>query len=138
MQLEMIIRRRNLQHRSFIWCRVGCSHQQPWIPRAIPLERQEINTLQRETYSTIGGTPHLDGNYTVFGELLKGLEVVDAIAGVKTDERDRPMTDERFSMHLLTRVEARDFERELQGLKPKKGIFTKLFDSMKSRTYKLP
>ncbi|MVZ61732.1 peptidylprolyl isomerase [Sphingobacterium humi] len=102
------------------------------------LKGKKLTPLQRETYTTIGGTPHLDGNYTVFGELLKGIEVVDAIAGVKTDERDRPMTDERFSMHLLTRVEARDFERELQGLKPKKGIFTKLFDSMKSRTYKLP
>ncbi|MVZ66372.1 peptidylprolyl isomerase [Sphingobacterium sp. DK4209] len=101
------------------------------------LKGVKLTPLQRETYSTIGGTPHLDGNYTVFGELVKGLEMVDAIAAVKTDDNDRPYNDERFSMRLLTRSEARDLERELQGLGPKKGL-SKLFDSMKSKEYKLP
>lgn len=101
------------------------------------LKGVKLSPLQRETYSTIGGTPHLDGNYTVFGELVKGLEMVDAIAAVKTDDNDRPYNDERFSMRVLTRAEARDLERELQGLGPKKGL-SKLFDSMKSREYKLP
>ena len=102
------------------------------------LKGAKLTPLQRETYSTIGGTPHLDGNYTVFGELLKGVEVVDAIAKVKTDEFDRPLNDERFSMKLMGRREAINYERTLQGLAPKEGFFTKLFDSFKSRTYKLP
>lgn len=47
----------------------------------------------RETYRTLGGTPHLDGIYTVFGEVVTGLEVVDAIQNVSTDENDRPIED---------------------------------------------
>lgn len=47
----------------------------------------------RETYRTIGGTPHLDGIYTVFGEVVSGLDVVDAIQNVDTDENDRPIDD---------------------------------------------
>lgn len=47
----------------------------------------------RETYRTLGGTPHLDGIYTVFGEVVTGLEVVDAIQNVVTDENDRPIED---------------------------------------------
>ena len=45
-----------------------------------------ITPEQLEVYTTIGGTPHLDGDYTVFGEVVKGLEVVDAIQNVKCDE----------------------------------------------------
>jgi cyclophilin family peptidyl-prolyl cis-trans isomerase len=48
---------------------------------------------QREVYKTIGGVPRLDGTYTVFGEVLEGLDVVDRIAGVETDEADKPATD---------------------------------------------
>lgn len=48
---------------------------------------------QREVYRTIGGVPRLDGTYTVFGEVVEGLEVVDRIAAVTTDESDRPLTD---------------------------------------------
>lgn len=47
----------------------------------------------KEIYSTTGGVPHLDGNYTVFGEVLEGLDVVDSIAAVKCDENDRPLED---------------------------------------------
>lgn len=50
----------------------------------------------REVYKTIGGTPHLDGQYTVFGEVVSGLEVVDAIQRVPTDENDRPLEDVRI------------------------------------------
>ncbi|MDR0363690.1 MAG: peptidylprolyl isomerase [Bacteroidales bacterium] len=46
---------------------------------------------QIKEYSTIGGTPHLDGSYTVFGELTKGLDVVDKIAAVKTGANDVPV-----------------------------------------------
>lgn len=48
---------------------------------------------QKEIYQTLGGTPHLDQNYTVFGEVISGLEVIDKIAKVGTDRRARPQED---------------------------------------------
>lgn len=48
---------------------------------------------QVKAYTTVGGTPHLDGSYTVFGEVLEGMDVVDSIQRVKTDRSDRPEED---------------------------------------------
>ena len=48
---------------------------------------------QVQAYTTVGGTPHLDGEYTVFGEVLEGMDVVDKIQRVKTDRNDRPEED---------------------------------------------
>jgi len=48
---------------------------------------------QKTIYSTIGGTPHLDMEYTVFGEVIEGLDVVDSIAKVEKDRFDRPVKD---------------------------------------------
>lgn len=49
----------------------------------------------REVYKTLGGTPHLDGSYTVFGEVVEGLEVVERIEKAATDDHDRPLKDIR-------------------------------------------
>lgn len=51
---------------------------------------------QREAYTTVGGCHHLDGVYTVFGELTEGFEVLDKIAAQKTDKYDRPLKDIRI------------------------------------------
>ena len=55
-----------------------------------------ISEAQREVYKTIGGTPHLDQNYTVYGEVIEGLEVIDAISAVETGAFDRPVKDVRI------------------------------------------
>jgi len=56
---------------------------------------------QRKTYATVGGTPHLDNNYTAFGEVIEGLEVIDKIAGVKTDKNDRPKENIRMKITVI-------------------------------------
>jgi len=56
----------------------------------------QFSEFQRGIYKTVGGTPFLDRNYTVFGEVVKGMEVVDAIAAVPTGPRDFPEKDVRI------------------------------------------
>jgi peptidyl-prolyl cis-trans isomerase B (cyclophilin B) len=54
---------------------------------------RKLTDEQRKVYETIGGTPHLDGSYTVFGQLIDGMDVIDKIASVEKGERDRPEKD---------------------------------------------
>ncbi|HBS84924.1 MAG: hypothetical protein A2W91_06795 [Bacteroidetes bacterium GWF2_38_335] len=56
---------------------------------------------QVKIYTTIGGAPHLDGNYTVFGEVVSGLEVIDKIAAVKTDKNNRPVVDVMMKVRVV-------------------------------------
>lgn len=60
------------------------------------IESYKIPADQRSIYTTLGGVPRLDGTYTVFGEVVVGLDIVDKIAAVKTDSSDRPLSDIRI------------------------------------------
>jgi peptidyl-prolyl cis-trans isomerase B (cyclophilin B) len=54
-----------------------------------------------EAYTTLGGTPHLDGAYTVFGELVEGFDVLDRIAALQTDSNNRPLEDVVYTISIL-------------------------------------
>ncbi len=54
---------------------------------------RQATEAQKEVYRTLGGSPHLDGNYTVFGQVIDGLAVIDSIAALPRDARDRPLKD---------------------------------------------
>jgi peptidylprolyl isomerase len=56
---------------------------------------------QIKIYTTIGGSPHLDGSYTVFGEVYEGLEVVDSIAKQQGDKNNRPFSDIRMTIAII-------------------------------------
>jgi cyclophilin family peptidyl-prolyl cis-trans isomerase len=65
----------------------------------VRLKGYKLPVDHREVYKTIGGTPQLDQNYTVFGEVVRGLDVVDSIAGTATSkgvDKDRPLQDIRI------------------------------------------
>lgn len=64
---------------------------------------RKIPERYREVYRTIGGAPHLDQNYTVFGEVVKGMNVVDTIAQMERDQYDRPKEDVRIIRMKLKR-----------------------------------
>lgn len=63
--------------------------------------RRDANPEKVKAYSTIGGTPHLDGEYTVFGKVLDGLDVIDKIAAVKTAPGDKPVEDVYMTMEVI-------------------------------------
>ncbi|MDR0828492.1 MAG: peptidylprolyl isomerase [Prevotellaceae bacterium] len=56
----------------------------------LPKEPLKYTEEQRRTYKTFGGTPHLDGNYTVFGEVIQGFDVLEKIQSLETDKNNRP------------------------------------------------
>ena len=58
-------------------------------------------TEEREMYKTLGGTPHLDNDYTVFGEVVAGLDVIDIIAAQATAPGDRPITDIKMTVTVI-------------------------------------
>jgi peptidyl-prolyl cis-trans isomerase B (cyclophilin B) len=69
------------------------------------LSGRKIPDSQRAVYKTIGGTPHLDQSYTVFGEVVRGMDVVDSIAAVPTSRQpaDRPVDDVRILKAVLVK-----------------------------------
>ncbi len=76
-----------------------------------------IPESQRRIYKSLGGTPHLDGNYTVYGEIVQGLAMVDAIASVATSPANRPLEDIPMEVTILKKSEARKLEKRRLGLK---------------------
>ncbi len=58
---------------------------------------------EAEVYATVGGTPFLDGDYTVFGEVVEGMEVIDKIAAVPCGPMDRPIEDVKMKMSIIER-----------------------------------
>lgn len=110
----------------------GC---QFYIVTGKTLTDQELNDLsargrqfsasQREAYKTIGGTAFLDGSYTVFGEVVEGMDVVDKISMVERDQFDRPKQDVRIlSIRVLGAKEAK---KAGKGSKKKHKKFLGIF-----------
>jgi len=74
---------------------------------AIELKKgRKFPLAQREIYKTIGGTPNLDQDYNIFGEVISGLEVADAINNVPTDKTDLPLSPVKFKAEILSKKEA--------------------------------
>ena len=63
----------------------------------------QLTPEMREVYKTIGGTPHLDGQYTVFGEVTEGLDLIEKMQLVETDKNDRPLEDIRILKATVTK-----------------------------------
>lgn len=86
-------------------CQFYLVQGQVWNDQVLNMFREQygknFTDEQLEVYKTIGGTPHLDGDYTVFGEVVYGLEVIDKIAAVKTGAMDRPLEDVSMKMRVL-------------------------------------
>jgi peptidyl-prolyl cis-trans isomerase B (cyclophilin B) len=88
------------------------SGSQFYVVQGRPLSDAQLNqieaqggfkytTEQRTQYKTIGGTPFLDRNYTVFGKVVKGMEVIDKIAAVKVDQRNRPLENIKMKVRIV-------------------------------------
>jgi cyclophilin family peptidyl-prolyl cis-trans isomerase len=65
-------------------------------------DKIEFNEAQRNAYTTIGGTPELDSDYTVFGEVVEGLGVINKIASLPVDKNNRPQADVTFKVSIVT------------------------------------
>ncbi|EOR94434.1 Peptidyl-prolyl cis-trans isomerase [Arcticibacter svalbardensis MN12-7] len=79
----------------------------------IKLNGRKIPANHRTVYKTIGGAPFLDMNYTVFGEIVSGYDMVDKIADTETDRNDRPVKDIVMQVSVLKGKEVRNLEKQL-------------------------
>lgn len=66
----------------------------------------------KKDYTTIGGTPHLDGGYTVFGEIIEGLDVIDKIAAVAVDGKNRPTTDVKMTIEVVKQKKSKPSKKK--------------------------
>ncbi len=85
---------------------------QDWSPSELRMVEQKRNAAdpmaaitytpdQLRAYATAGGSPRMDGEYTIFGQVLEGSDVLDRISAMPCDDRDRPLTDVRMWMRIL-------------------------------------
>lgn len=79
-----------------VWGRTFDAEQMQRMEQHLQMQGIALPDNVREAYMNEGGTPHLDGQYTVFGEVIEGLDIVEKIQGVITDDLDRPMEDVRI------------------------------------------
>ncbi|MBQ5715451.1 MAG: peptidylprolyl isomerase [Alistipes sp.] len=79
-----------------VWGRTFDAEQLARMEQRLAMQGITLPENVREAYMNEGGTPHLDGQYTVFGEVIEGLEIVDKIQSVITDDMDRPVEDVRI------------------------------------------
>ncbi|MDA3909830.1 MAG: peptidylprolyl isomerase [Bacteroidales bacterium] len=87
--------------------------------KADSVDMFDLSEAQRNLYKTVGGSPHLDGEYTVFGEVVLGMPVVETISDVKTDIRNRPLEDVLIlSMKKLSEKEFHAMEKQLNSVCP--------------------
>ena len=77
------------------------------------LKGRKIPAWQRDIYTTVGGVPHLDQNYTVYGEVVTGIDMVDRIAALNKDERDRPVNDVPMTVELLSKKDCKHLDELL-------------------------
>jgi len=94
----------------------------------LKFDGRKIPDYQRKVYETTGGTPFLDHNYTVFGEVVKGLDLIDSIAALPTDSNDRPVQNIAMEITVLTPLATRQLEAELKGEPYKPNIFRRFLD----------
>lgn len=80
----------------------------------VRLQGRQIPEKQRKVYKTIGGTPFLDQSYTVFGEIVRGYDMVDAVAGVPRDQHDRPLENISMQISILKKREIKKLEKQLK------------------------
>jgi len=73
----------------------------------------KIPEYQRNYYKTVGGVPHLDRKYTVYGEVVSGIDMVDQIAAVKKDGNDRPLVDVPMTVEALSKKQCRQLDKLL-------------------------
>ncbi|MCJ8211794.1 peptidylprolyl isomerase [Mucilaginibacter sp. RS28] len=77
------------------------------------LKGRKIPSWQRDWYKSVGGVPHLDQNYTVYGEVISGIDMVDRIAAVKKDAHDRPLEDVPMTVELLNKKSCKALDKIL-------------------------
>ncbi|WP_295721775.1 peptidylprolyl isomerase [Mucilaginibacter sp.] len=77
------------------------------------LKGYKIPAWQREYYKTVGGTAQLDHGYTVYGEVVSGIDMVDHIAAVKKDKNDRPLEDVPMTVEVLSKKQCKQLDKLL-------------------------
>ncbi len=88
------------------------SGSQFYIVQGSPVNEEQLNQVearrgvrytkeQRDQYLSLGGTPWLDGEYTVFGKVIEGMEVIDSIANLATNSQDRPREDVKMKVSVI-------------------------------------